>query len=274
MRRTASTLSPEHELYPSSFLASVGLLHIVFCESLHYNSQRRRDVPDLASGNLYIDVENRPSRRKRHSFHHELWHIVDYHLRGNQFTDDDAEWNRFNPAGFSYGSGGKHMRHDSESSQLASSPSREFLNRYSTSSIAEDKAEVWAALMCYQQLLNSDELRGKGRLLQQRVRAICSQMDDAWWGRVVASQAARQDYWELHQMDASPSGRVFWRNYVTGDRQWTRPAAAESDRRSMTETNEEIKATEHARVHEAIHARTYHAAIEARKWVAAGAKPR
>mgnify|MGYP006151682833 CR=1 FL=1 len=68
---------------------------------------------------------------------------VDYHLLGNAFESHDAEWAVCNPAGFSYGQGGKHMRADSSSSQLSSSPSPEFLNRYSTSSIAEDKAEVW-----------------------------------------------------------------------------------------------------------------------------------
>jgi hypothetical protein len=35
------------------------------------------------------------------------------------------------------------MRGDTMSSQLGSAPSEEFLNRYSTSSIAEDKAEIW-----------------------------------------------------------------------------------------------------------------------------------
>jgi hypothetical protein len=47
-----------------------------------YNGQRRRDVPDLASGNLYIDVSDRAPRRKRHAFHHELFHMIDYRLRG------------------------------------------------------------------------------------------------------------------------------------------------------------------------------------------------
>eukprot|EP00962_Isochrysis_galbana_P021689 scaffold6410_cov107-Isochrysis_galbana.AAC.5 len=47
-----------------------------------YNGQRRRDVPDLASGNLYIDVGDRAPRRKRHAFHHELFHLIDYRLRG------------------------------------------------------------------------------------------------------------------------------------------------------------------------------------------------
>ena len=80
------------------------------------------------------------------------------------------------------------MRTDSSSSQLSSSPSPEFLNRYSTSSIAEDKAEVWACLMCYQQVLKSATLRAKGELLKQRARKLCADMDERWWARVVDAQ--------------------------------------------------------------------------------------
>lgn len=156
----------------------------MLCEELRYNGQRRRDVPDLASGTLYIDIGDRAARRKRHSFHHELWHMVDFHLLGNAFEEADSEWNMHNPVGFKYGHGGKHMRTDSSSSQLSSAPHEQFLNRYSTSSIAEDKAEIWAALMCYQQVLKSPALRAKAQLLKKRAASICSAMNDAWWVKV------------------------------------------------------------------------------------------
>jgi hypothetical protein len=127
------------------FFDTVGVKRFVMCEDLKYNGQRRRDVPDLGSGTLYIDVGDRPMRRKRHSFHHELWHMVsshherepscmdpcnnmrclcarsqvDYHLLGNAFEADDPEWSQCNPPGFHYGQGGKHMRSDSSSSQVS-----------------------------------------------------------------------------------------------------------------------------------------------------------
>ena len=149
LRSTVTTLASEHALYPHSFLKTAGVRRYVLCEGLSYNGQRRRDVPDLASGTLYIDVGERAVRRKRHSFHHELWHMVDYRLLGSRFEGaHDAEWAAHNPDGFAYGKGGKHMRSDGTSSQLASAPCGAFLNRYSTSSVAEDKAEIWAALMC------------------------------------------------------------------------------------------------------------------------------
>jgi len=219
MRNTCALLSKEHVMYPGQFLVAVGVKTIYLCEELRYNAQRRRDVPDLASGNLYIDVGDRAARRKRHSFHHELWHMVDYSLNGNDFDVCDQAWGALNPKGFKYGSGGKHMRTDSTSSQLSSAPSSEFLNRYSTSSVAEDKAEIWAALMCYQHVLTSDALRSKARLLQQRAHSVCSEMDEEWWRRVRKTQMERTDYWEQQQV-AEAGGKMCWFNYVTAERWW------------------------------------------------------
>jgi len=223
LRRTCDTLSPEHQLYPKRFFDKVGVKRFVMCEELKYNGQRRRDVPDLASGTLYIDVGDRAVRRKRHSFHHELWHMVDYHLLGNAFEAHDAEWAECNPEGFSYGLGGKHMRTDSSSSQLSSSPSAEFLNRYSTSSIAEDKAEIWACLMCYQQVLKTPALQAKAALLKKRARNICSEIDEKWWAKVIHAQQQLVDHWEVHYADAH-RGRAFWCNWVTEERRWDQPA--------------------------------------------------
>lgn len=223
--RTCTTLSPEHCLYPKLFLDGFGLRRYVMCEELRYNGQRRRDVPDLASGTLYIDVGDRATRRKRHSFHHELWHMVDFHLLGNAFEAHDAEWAVYNPPGFKYGHGGKNMRTDSSSSQLSSAPHEEFLNRYSTSSIAEDKAEIWACLMCYQQVLKSPALKAKARLLKKRASAICPEMDEAWWARVVESQRKLIDHWEVHYVD-SQRGKAFWCNWVTEEKRWTKPPEA------------------------------------------------
>ena len=84
LRRTCEAISLEHSFYPPAFLARIGLKRVLLCEELHYNGQRRRDVPDLGSGTLYIDVGDRPLRRKRHSFHHELWHMARLCPRGPQ----------------------------------------------------------------------------------------------------------------------------------------------------------------------------------------------
>ena len=78
--------TPRPSLVRVPYTQGFGLIRYVMCEELRYNGQRRRDVPDLASGTLYIDVGDRATRRKRHSFHHELWHMVDFHLLGALLT--------------------------------------------------------------------------------------------------------------------------------------------------------------------------------------------
>lgn len=232
-KRAAATQDVRGHLYRAQLLFGSLLrqdrpqARAFFCEELHYNGQRRRDVPDLGSGTLYIDVGDRPLRRKRHSFHHELWHMVDYHLLGNQFEAYDEDWCVYNPTGFSYGRGGKHMRSDSKSSQLASAPSCEFLNRYSTSSVAEDKAEIWATLMCYQHVLvdqggAAQVLVAKASLLQARARQICDELDDGWWARVREAQLKQQDHWEAHSSD-EPGKKQYWFNWVTGERRDSKP---------------------------------------------------
>ena len=151
--------------------------------------------------------------------------MVDFHLLGNAFEAHDAEWAAYNPEGFKYGHGGKHMRSDSSSSQLSSAPHEEFLNRYSTSSIAEDKAEIWASLMCYQQVLKSPALQAKARLLKKRAKSICSELNDAWWAKVVEAQQQLVDHWEVHYVD-SQRGKAFWCNWVTEEKRWHKPPEA------------------------------------------------
>ncbi|KAL1507332.1 hypothetical protein AB1Y20_008178 [Prymnesium parvum] len=222
LRVTAEQLALEHSLYPPAFLKTIGLKFYLMCEDLNYNGQRRRDVPDLGTGILYIDVGDRSVRRKRHSFHHELWHMVDYHLLGSAFEGPDFEWARFNPRGFQYGRGGKHMRTDTMSSQLSSSPSPEFLNRYSTSSITEDRAEVWAALMCYQQILTSQATLSKAALLKARVAELCPEMDESWWARVREEQLKHDDFWEPQYLEEE-GWRQSWINWLTGETRETKP---------------------------------------------------
>ena len=111
--------------------------------------------------------------------------------------------------------------------QLSSSPSAEFLNRYSTSSIAEDKAEIWACLMCYQQVLKTPALKAKAAILKQRAHKICSEMNEQWWRGVIDAQQQLVDHWEVHYADAH-RGRAFWCNWVTEERRWDKPTETAS----------------------------------------------
>ena len=72
--------------------------------------------------------------------------MADWKLRGPLFEMPDREWEEHNPPDFSYGRGGNFMRAKG-AGDPQSAPSQHFLNAYSTSSIAEDKAEVWGRAM-------------------------------------------------------------------------------------------------------------------------------
>lgn len=104
-----------------------------------------------------------------------------------------------------------------------SAPSEHFVNAYSTSSIAEDKAEVWAALMCYQHVLDSRPLRGKAALLQQRARAAWPVLDARFWAIVRWHQRALCKEWEPAGLGAGE--RPFWHSWVSGQVLCTRPSS-------------------------------------------------
>jgi hypothetical protein len=216
--------SCERALYPAAFLDKIGLCTVFFCEQLSYDGQRRRDVPDLDGGTLFIDVSDRAVRRSRHAWHHELWHMADFQLRGPAFEQPDAEWEAHNPDSFTYGFGGQFMRTPG-TADPPSAPSEHFINAYATSSIAEDKAEVWAALLCYEHVLRTRSLRAKANLLKQRAAALCPEIGASFWEIVRWHQRALGKEWEpcwYGQM-------LFWRSWASNLTQLVRPPSEADD---------------------------------------------
>ena len=74
-------------------------------------------------------------------------------------------------------------------------------------------------------MLKSGTLRAKAELLKRRARAICAEMDDAWWRAVYEQQQLLTDHWEIHYADAQ-RGKAYWINWVTEEKRSTRPAEA------------------------------------------------
>jgi hypothetical protein len=110
---------------------------------------------------------------------------------------------------------------DATSGYLGSAGSDAFLNRYSTASAAEDKAEIWAALMTDMQLVDTLPVLAKKRdMLKARATKLLGAMgSDRFWRAVREAQAARrgaEDEWEEYATDA---GRPWWFNRVTHEKQ-------------------------------------------------------
>ncbi|KAG8467372.1 hypothetical protein KFE25_000688 [Diacronema lutheri] len=224
--RAMELIAPEFASYPLPFASKAGLDRIIFCSRLHYDGQRRGHVPSFHSRAMYIDCMAQPKRRVVSSFHHELWHFADYTMLGRDYEFADAEWLSLNPAGFTYGKGGAAMRsEDTTSGYIGSANSDAFLNRYSTASAAEDKAEVWAALLTDMQLVEtSPTLQRKRDVLKARAGSLLAAMCSAeLWERIRSAQlSARRGEgdWETYMTDA---GRPWWFNRVTHEKRWDAP---------------------------------------------------
>jgi len=136
----------EWELYPSGFVKQTKLKRIILCENLAFENQLRTAIPDFEHHDLYIDVSRGHDNQLyvREVIHHEFFHIIDYCL--DHLTRDDDEWTDLNPRGFMYGGGGQFYQNRSGTSVFSNNYPG-FINEYSTSGLAEDKAEIFANMV-------------------------------------------------------------------------------------------------------------------------------
>ena len=139
------TLSAQIAVYPRSFLEKVGLKCVVLCEGLSFEGTKCPAYADVERGRIYFDVRTSldASYLKR-AFHHELFHQIDFAEDG--VLDSDSFWESLNTPGFRYTQNADRMQEGAAGRDDAAAPEG-FLNWYATSSPAEDKAEVYAALV-------------------------------------------------------------------------------------------------------------------------------
>ncbi len=146
IRRSVPIFLSEFALYPPDFVKNTKLQRIVLCRFLAYRARPVGAIVDFDRNTLYIHVVHSSSSDEylRRAIHHEFFHIVD-------FSDDgalrnDEQWEKLNHASFDYGSGGWSMLADLTATRLNDSIPG-FLNKYSTSGVEEDKAEVFATMI-------------------------------------------------------------------------------------------------------------------------------
>jgi len=177
-------LVEEFALYPVGFVKRTKLRQIVLVKNLRFGKQRRTSVPDFTRNVLYIDVSRgrKTEDYARRVIHHEYFHLIDYLDDGLLY--EDPGWSKLNPAGFRYGRGGAAMR-DANAS-LLSDKHPGFLNRYSTSGIEEDKAEVFSFMVMDYKTV--EERAKKDKILKRKMaymktlaRKFSRDMSDAFW---------------------------------------------------------------------------------------------
>ncbi len=171
---------------------------IVLCRGLTYGGQNRAAVPDFEHDTLFLDVVAGDHDRdyQRHAIHHDLFHILDDEDDGQLYSDN--RWLKLNSPGFQYGSGGERMQDDQWSGVLWNRPG--FLNKYSTSGVEEDKAEIFAYMMTDYGFVDNraatdDVIRKKMAAMKTLLEKFCPDIDESFWkgAAVIKTRDAEQD---------------------------------------------------------------------------------
>jgi hypothetical protein len=131
--------------YPKKFLDEIGLRSIVLGRRITVDGTACYSFSDVEHGRLFLNLDaGSPDGYVRRTLHHEIFHFVDFAEDGR--LDEDRAWSALNPVGVLDGSGGGSMQNDSDAGRPDESLVG-FVNRYATSGLAEDKAEVYASLV-------------------------------------------------------------------------------------------------------------------------------
>jgi hypothetical protein len=132
-------------LYPPALLKSVGLKQVVLCERLSFDGTECLSFADVERGRLYVSLgAGLNADYLTRSVHHEVFHQIDY--ADDQTLDTDPRWESLNPPGFRYTQDADRLQADPDATRPDDGLTG-FLNRYSTSSPAEDKAELFSYLV-------------------------------------------------------------------------------------------------------------------------------
>lgn len=183
-------LAQEFGKYPLGLVELAHLKAIAVVRNLSYASQLRAAVPDFVKEILYLDAYRGNSNEtyQRHVIHHEYYHLLEQEVYGSVYYKD-PQWAAFNPADFSYGSGGVNAQSGPQYDLVH--PQTGFINRYATSGLEEDKAEVYAALMipAEARLLESwsqtdSVLRAKVAAMKAFLKSRVPVIDEAFWNQL------------------------------------------------------------------------------------------
>lgn len=124
---------------------------------------------------------------KRHSIHHELFHMMVLQTPGYQM--EEKSWSDLNPVDFAYGEQTKSWRElNPVNTGAPNQPG--FVTDYAMTSVEEDKAEVFACLMQDKHRMLITRWAQKDVVMRQKIQAIknfvaayCPEMDEGYWNR-------------------------------------------------------------------------------------------
>jgi hypothetical protein len=177
----ATVFLPEFTLYPKVLVKRSKLRRIVMCEELLFAGVREAGKADYEQNALYLEVTrgNYSEGYQRKLIHHEFFHMIDFQDHGGMYLDDER-WSRLNPPNFKYGMGGR------------SNPG--FLSQYSTTAMAEDKAEIFANMIVEPahvdaRVQTDPFLKAKVARMRELLADFCPEVNRAFWAKVALRHA-------------------------------------------------------------------------------------
>ena len=131
--------------YPPPFVRATGLKSIVLVQEIKVGDDARGAVPDFPNHAVWHDPYKgqHDEMYQRHVIHHEFFHLADHALQGSVYKTDPY-WASLNRPDFRYGGGGHTARTSDQFGVTNREPG--FVNRYSTSGLEEDRAEIFASM--------------------------------------------------------------------------------------------------------------------------------
>lgn len=178
----------EMSLYPQSTREKLGIKKILLCENLAMNNQIVAGIADEKHGVLYLNLDdaNRHPRFLRHTFHHELFHFIDWRIEETE--RDDCDWVNLNPSQFEYKGGG--YAHILDIDSLADDETLEgFLNKYSMSAVEEDMAEIYTGMVINSPWVEyraeyDSVIRLKMEKMFKRLQRFDLNLDKSFWSTI------------------------------------------------------------------------------------------
>jgi hypothetical protein len=220
VQQFAPMLAKELALYPPGSLQKLGIETIVLTQRVTLNGQPRSAVPLFEQKTMVFDVElgSRGQQIMASIIHHENFHMADF--QGDMSTRIDPNWAALNQANFQYGTGGEDM----QSQDVTQWDDRivGLLNRYSTSAIEEDKAELFAAFMWAPNDLRLRASRdaviaNKGKEIIKILSVLDPQFTDIYF-RQVAQKRAQMTMDDPNQQIFTPYGWKMKSDIIRGIR--------------------------------------------------------
>ena len=186
-------LRSELEVYPQKLLRKARLKQIVICSRLELGKRGIGGTCDVENGVMYLlaPQEVAYDHYTRNAFHHEFFHMLDFARLG--CFEPDPAWEVLNAPNFRYGPGGEKAIDDSLYSIIPDPSFPGFLNSYSTSGVAEDKAEVFAYMMENPSVLDDRLsldaiLRAKREAMESLLLRLSPEMDATFWQMIRARE--------------------------------------------------------------------------------------